>query len=414
MPTPKEVQLAGGRKAWRVRFRHGGKETSETFYVKRDALAFCSDIEHHGIDFAVRQREQSQAIDTSPPLDEVAEEFFAWKNPRAKSDRTVADYRRDYLKAISDTFGRRPVGSITEDDVQHWVDAMVSGKAAARTIKGRPQPLSPKSIGDRHALLHQIMKYAASSSGGRIIESNPCKDTSLPERRKRPAKGLRPAEWAALHHHLALSSSDAADLAEFMLASGWRWSEATALDAWGVDDDGYRIRCTMGRVLRRNAAGQHILVEDDGKRDSSLRTITLDADASAMVRRRVAAQGMGLVFRTPISPQNGLGGNQWHYSNFLRRYWNPAVEAAGLTRRPTPHWLRHTHVAWAAMSGANLAQLSKRLGHAKIDTTIDVYGSMIEDVSPETLDAFAALRRQAPPVLGSSRPLPRSIPAPGN
>lgn len=394
MPEPKEIALAGGRKAWRVRFRRGKTQTSETFYTKAKAEAFCADLNNpsRGVDFAMRQREQDHKLDTSPTLDEVSADFLTWLEPRAKSDRTPADYRRDYRNAIAPTFGRRRIAGITEDDVQAWVDGMVSGKVAPRVVKGKPRPLEPKTIGDRHALLHQILQWAASRSGGRLIETNPCKGTDLPKRHKAPPKGLRPAEWDALYRALHLGSQDAADLAEFLLASGWRWSEATALDAWGVDDNGERVTCTMGRVLRRNAAGQNVIVEDEGKRDASLRHVKLDPQASAMVRRRVAAQGIGLVFRTPVSPQNGLGGNQWHYSNFLKRHWKPAVKAAGLTRNPTIHWLRHTHVAWMAAGPANLAQLSRRIGHASIKTTIDVYGSMIDDVSTEAIDAFGALR----------------------
>jgi integrase len=98
------------------------------------------------------------------------------------------------------------------------------------------------------------------------------------------------------------------------------------------------------------------------------------------------------VFTTPVSSQNGLGGSQWHESNYLTRYWNPAVKAANLSRRPTPHWLRHTHVVWMALSGASLPELQSRIGHASITTTINVYGRMLSDVQPAALTAFAAMR----------------------
>ncbi|MGW5239190.1 hypothetical protein ACWEOW_09690 [Monashia sp. NPDC004114] len=84
----------------------------------------------------------------------------------------------------------------------------------------------------------------------------------------------------------------------------------------------------------------------------------LDSAAAAMVRARVSRQVRGgLVFTTGVTAQNGLGGNQWRYSNFVQRYWLPAVKAANLGRRPTPHWLRHTHVAWMVLAGASLPEL---------------------------------------------------------
>jgi hypothetical protein len=45
-----------------------------------------------------------------------------------------------------------------------------------------------------------------------------------------------------------------------------------------------------------------------------------------------------------------------------------------------------------ALSGASLPELQSRIGHASITTTINVYGSMLQDVSPASLAGFAALR----------------------
>jgi integrase len=148
----------------------------------------------------------------------------------------------------------------------------------------------------------------------------------------------------------------------------------------------------MDRVVRRNAAGQHVIV-DEGKGQASIRRVRVDPDAARMFRRRMIGKAPGdLVFTTPVSAQNGLGGSQWHESNYLTRYWNPAVKAANLSRRPTPHWLRHTHVVWMALSGASLPELQSRIGHASITTTINVYGRMLSDVQPAALTAFAAMR----------------------
>src|SRR5699024_463531 len=101
----------------------------------------------------------------------------------------------------------------------------------------------------------------------------------------------------------------------------WRWSEATALSAYDVEDHGDKLHVTMGRVVRRNAAGEHVIV-DDAKSAAGLRRIALDAEPAEMVRRRVATvRGDGLVFTTGR-------GHQWHYANFRNRAWNPAVAAA--------------------------------------------------------------------------------------
>lgn len=379
MPTPKPYTAADGRTTWRVRFRHRGRESSETFPTKRAAQVFCNDIDGRGVDYAVAMRDRAELDHNAPTLDEVAEKWLTWKAKRVRSDRTVADYRRDYQRHISPALGGRPVTTIEDTDVQQLVESWIG-------------VLAPKTVSDKHAILHGILAWAASTAGDKIIPANPATGTDLPNRKPLPVKALRPGEWQALHAALQQIDPNAADLALFLVSSGWRWSEATALDAWSTDDDGAAVRVTMGRVMRRNAAGQNVLVEDEGKRAASLRSIHLDAAASRMVRRRLEDAGGGLIFTT-------RRGNPWRYSNFIRDAWDPAVKVANLARRPTPHWLRHTSVVWAAQAGASLPELQSRIGHASIATTINVYGRGITDVQPAVLDRVAALRDGVRPAL---------------
>lgn len=377
MPTPRKYVATDGTTTWRVRFRHGGKQTSETFTTKRAADVFCSDLDARGADHAVRMRDEAERERRSPTLDSTAESFMAHRARRVRSDRTISDYRRDYRKWISPTLGHRPVSSITEADVQALVEAWT-------------EVLAPKSVLDRHALLHGIIRHAMSPAGGQWVEADPCLTTDLPKKRRTPAKALRPAEWQALHRALVQVDRDAADVAQVLLASGLRWSEATALDGWAVDDHGTHVTLTVGRVVRRNAAGQHVIVQDV-KADASARTVALDPDTSAMVRERAERAGAGLLLTTSR-------GSRWHYSNFITRAWRPAIDLAGLERRPTPHWLRHTSTVWLLRSGASLADVQARIGHASITTTIGTYGTSIADVQPAALAAFTQLMN-GPPAL---------------
>lgn len=381
MRKPEKHVARDGVESWRVRFRDDelsprtGRplQSSETFDTYAQATRFAAHIQHMGAADALSLMRAEQTLPAdSPTLDELAEGYFAFAATRHRSDRTVADYRRDYDNWIQPALGHRPATSIREADVQALVDSMQA-------------TLSPKSVADRHAILFGVFNWAAAPSRGKV-RHNPCIGTDLPKRVKTPPKGLRPAEWHALYPALANIDQDAADLALGLLATGWRISELSALSAYDVEDDGRRVTLSMGRVIRRNAAGEHVIV-DDGKSDAAMRRVTLDDDASEMVRRRMdRVVGDGLVFTT-------AKGSQWHSSNFNARCWTPAVKACGLARRPTPHWLRHTAVGWLILTGkVSLPEIQRRIGHEHISTTIDVYGRMIEDVSSEALDAFARMR----------------------
>lgn len=379
-----------GRTTYRVRWREGGTRDgawqSATFARSTDAKRFKTRVEAAGHQWP---DDATGAVSTPGviTLAALSEQFMADRERRVRSDRTTADYRRDYSNWIEPHLGASTmIDTITDEHVQTWVDRMADGTYG--------KALAAKTVGDRHILLHSMFDYALAR---KWVDANPCVRTQLPKRQKKSPKAMTPAEWAAFYPALQLIDSDAADLALFMLATGWRWSEASALSPTDVEDYGDRMFVNMTQVVRRNAKGESRVVAE-GKGQASLRRVELDREAAEMVRSRLRP-GTTLVFTTGKRPtggtggrSNGLGGSQWHYSNFRTRYWLPAVKAANLSRQPTPHWLRHTAVVWLHNAGASMAELQSRIGHESITTTMGVYGRAITDVNQTTLRTFAAMR----------------------
>jgi integrase len=396
-PNPKPVPYTArdGTKTWQVfyyattagRRRH----TSQTFDTKHEADKFAADVRDFRGDEAERRLyERDKPISTAPTLDAVFEEFIGWNAGRVKSSRTGEEYRGQWAVIAPAIGAHRPVDSITEDDVQRWVDAMVSGKVGARVVNGKLTPLSPKTIANRHGLLHSVFKFAA-ARGQRYITTNPCAETVLPKRRKGMPKGLRPGEWAALHAALTQVDPDAADLALALYSSGARFGEITALETWGIEDDGHRVTLIIDHVNRRMAGGRYEIVEDT-KSDAGFRRVQIGAGASAMFRRRMLAAGQGgLVF-------TNRHGRMWLHST-LYLSWDKAVKLANLSRRPTVHWLRHTHVQELLDRGVPMHEIQSRVGHESIDVTIGTYARLQRGASVDVLDSLDAPAQVAGPVV---------------
>ncbi|MCW2499638.1 MAG: hypothetical protein JWN87_1314 [Frankiales bacterium] len=70
---------------------------------------------------------------------------------------------------------------------------------------------------------------------------------------------------------------------------------------------------------------------------------------------------------------------------FMINVWEPAVEAAGLDPKPTPHDLRHTHAALLIADGRPLSAIKDRLGHESILTTDGTYGYLLPRVEEDLL-----------------------------
>lgn len=376
----RERTLKDGTTTYQVLYRHGGRQTSTTFGDRKSAEKFESLVTLLG---PKRALAELQTVAGARTLDQVAEEFWDYKQTRVRSQRTIDDYKRIYKNWVKDQLGWMPIGDIDALDVQNWVDEIA-------------EELAPKTIAGHHAMLHGIIKFALSPARS-YIDADPCAVTELPARIKKAPKRLTAGEWSTMHAALVSLDQDAADLAEFLIASGWRFSEAIALppEAVEVDEKGW-VWIAVEQVARRDSKGRIDIVED-AKSQRGKRRMRLDPDAGELVVRRAVAANGGLVFTTRY-------GAIWNYSHFRSRYWDPARIKAGLTRKPTPHWLRHGAVARFHESGMDLVEIQRRIGHESITTTFDVYGSMIDGASDKSLKRLAKQRRPKGAVASSGAP----------
>lgn len=369
MASVRERVSKGNQRTWQVLYRAGGRQQSKTFEAKKSAERLRDLINMLGVDRGLAvYAEESPSGPSGVTLDELAEQWFAAKT-RDLTARAMSDYRRDYANWVGRYLGHRQAAGISELDVQAWVDRDLA-------------PLSAKTIADRHALLHGILAWAAAKKRA-LIPHNPCTETDLPKRTTKPPKGLTLPEWLALRDAAYRVDEDAADLILFLGNTGWRIGEATALQVGSVDDSGPHMYVTVTHVNRKGEG----LVQG-AKSDAGLRRIRVLPECASMLRRRVVGKVPGDLVFTNRHSSLGL----WEPSTFRNRWWAKAVAEAGLEhRKPTPHWLRHTHVLICHASGMSLPEIQRRIGHADIKTTINVYGRLIDDMNEETADRLGAL-----------------------
>jgi integrase len=94
--------------------------------------------------------------------------------------------------------------------------------------------------------------------------------------------------------------------------------------------------------------------------------------------RDMIPEGRGRIFTDP--PNRGT----------LMRRFNKARDAAGLPREFTFHVLRHIFVSNALASGVPITDVSRWLGHASINTTMSIYGHLVDDAEPRAVKALDA------------------------
>ena len=122
------------------------------------------------------------------------------------------------------------------------------------------------------------------------------------------------------------------------------------------------------------------------KTKESRRVVTIPAFlADELAHEYRARNDSDLVFPAPE-------GGPLRRTNFRRRFWAPAVEAAGMSPAPTFHHLRHTAAALAIAQGAHPKAIQARLGHASITTTLNLYGHLFPSLDVELAERLDDVR----------------------
>ena len=110
----------------------------------------------------------------------------------------------------------------------------------------------------------------------------------------------------------------------------------------------------------------------------------LRAHLGKQLLRRMELEGVyennSLVFPGPLGqPLNPMA---------LTRAFQAYAKRLGL-EGAKPHDLRHFHASVMLQNGQSLLLVSKRLGHASIATTGDIYGHLLPGWQKEAANAFA-------------------------
>ena len=299
---------------------------------------------------AEKLAELSAGSSVLPP--EVRFSFFCeeWLSKYAKVSVKPSTFRR-YEGIIRNHF----IPRFGDKKLSRITTGMLQGYVAERLSQ-----VSPTTVLQEVVLFKEMFKHAQSWG---YIKHNPAQNIQRPRREKKEIDILTPEEIELLlentHEHYRVA---------FLIAvmTGLRAGEL-----WGLkwdDIDWYSKQIYVRRTLWNGEF-------HTPKSRHSIRKVDIPdilVEELRLWELRCPPNKYNLVFPSPK-------GEPSEHQNVVNRYFKPALKRAGL-RVVSFHSLRHTNASMRIRAGQNIKYIQRQLGHASINTTLDIYGHLFEDM----------------------------------
>jgi len=347
---------AGG---FQVRYRDpGGVQRAKNFKRKTDAKRFLAEVK---VD--IRRGAWLDPVDTNQTVAQWVQKFQ--KNRRHKPASTQEREASSIKAHILPAFGGLPLGSVDRDDVEQWVEQLIAKGLAASTVR--------REFG----VLRLIFAKACDSDK---ILRNPCRKIELPESESKEQRVFTPDEINRIYDAFAPRYKAMVFIGCF---AGLRIGEQAALSIesflWPTK------QIDVQKNLFQPAKGDAIIDEPKTKYSRGKVDIP-DFLVSEIASHLQQFPSDNLIFPSPE-------GEPLRVNNWRRRYWWPAIKAAGLGPECKPHSMRHTFVSLLIAEGLPIEKVCRQARHKSPDFTWRTYRHDFEQVAGKVSESAAALQR---------------------
>lgn len=365
----RERKRKDGGITYLVTWREPGATKESTLSIaddKAQAELNVRILEANGNSYAAAERALSLSKIDGPKVAEYMLRHVALLTT-AGPDQTKR-YERAIKNHFSSKLGKLPLAAVVEEDVILWVKYMQT--------KG----LSSKTIANHHGLLSAAMSRAQRAG---LLAINPCGGINLPKDESIEEK----MRFMTVKESLAVVQAHPVryrPLVAFLRGTGARFGEATALTGGDFQLDIEQPTVRIEKAWKRGKDDRFYIGPPKTKK--SRRSISLPPSLVDFIRPAVEAAGKrGTVFVTSY-------GGPIRHSTFFE-FWKKSLDKLGYPagERPRIHDLRHTHASIMLAGGPNtpglaITELSRRLGHESIQTTVDRYSHLMPDAQFRAAD----------------------------
>lgn len=349
-----------------VRKSYKGQKAQQVVATEAEAKKVLIDFEYelkHGIYF------RPEKITLNDWFDEWID---VYKKPKCKTG-TIKDYSTYYNNHLRDTIGYCQLAEIKTVDLQRLLNDM------------QTQGYSQKSLDKVYMVTNQLYKQAVKTD---LVQKNPCVNVTIPKGKPSKRHVALTTEQQGLFVESLEPNNHFTPFVLFMLYTGLRIGEASALCWKDIDFDKKEIHV---RRSVHSAGGKDIF--DTPKSNTSNRIVPMIPKAIELLESLKKQRNQdkvisfdGLVFHYASGRAYEKNGVNYYLERISKSIIKKGNEDFPIV---TSHVMRHTFATRAIENGMMPQTLKEILGHSQLSTTMDIYAHVLPSTKAKEMDMIA-------------------------
>lgn len=290
----------------------------------------------------------------------------------------TAERYKEMLKRVNAEIGPLKLQDIRPDHLNRLYAKLAEPGQNKKTGAG----LSPKTIIEHHRVISSVLSQAVKEQ---LVPTNMAQRATPPKRPQHEMDTFEVEEVKAILEALESEPLKWQVLTNLLIATGARRGEIMGLRWANVDWENNRLYLCENRVYTPKTGAISTTLKTGENR-----YVSVSASVMELLRRWQTEQHnffhlLGIIPSDYImtaengQPMHPDSPTDW-LAKFAKRHNLPPIH---------PHKFRHTQASLLISEGVDILTVSKRLGHAKVSTTLDIYSHVLaksDEKASNTLD----------------------------
>ena len=357
-------------KPWTATFDVSPKKSKKT--ARKKAADFAATFE--------RDCKAGLIGDGRRRFDDYCDYCIDLKEQRGIKHSTIFRYR-ELTKRIYPAIGHIKLCDLRADHLNNLYTDLMKPGLNNRTGGS----LSQSTVRKYHNLISTVLGQAVKEG---LVPFNVADRTIKPKAEKPEVQYFQPDEIAKIRDALESEPIKWKTLVHMMLITGARRGEVLGLKWDKVDFERNQIYICNSIQYRPDIG----VYEESPKTETSVRFVTLPLETMKLLRKYRAWQNeerlrLGEYYQYQGFMFSQDNGQPMHPDSVKR--WLNKFSARHDLPHINPHAFRHTMASMLYFNGVDDVSVSKRLGHAQVSTTSNIYAHVIEQADQRNADILA-------------------------